>query len=67
MEGFFTGMISWYNRSLSAFMRVNWLALLVIAACAYGIYEYGGKIPEMAPMEDKNNPWITSTAPEGTS
>ncbi|MBP9872633.1 MAG: efflux RND transporter permease subunit [Haliscomenobacter sp.] len=67
-ERFFTGMISLYNRSLSAFMRVNWVALLIIAACAYGIYEYGGKIPrEMAPMEDKSSFRITSTAPEGTS
>lgn len=67
-ERFFTGMINQYNRSLTAFMRVNWLAWVVVLACAYGIYAYGKKIPsELAPMEDKSSFRVVSTAPEGTS
>jgi multidrug efflux pump len=67
-ERFFTGMTEAYNRSLSRFMRVNWLAWVIVAICGYGIFAFGKKIPsELAPMEDKSSFRIISTAPEGTS
>ena len=67
-EQFFTGLTNGYNRTLSAFMRVNWLAWVIVVGCAYGIVAYGKKIPsELAPMEDKSSFRIISTAPEGTS
>ena len=67
-EKFFVGLTNGYNRTLSAFMRVNWLAWVVVLACAYGIVAYGKRVPsELAPMEDKSSFRIISTAPEGTS
>ena len=67
-EGFFVGMTNGYNRSLSGFMKVNWIAWIIIGLCSYGIAYYGGKLPsELAPMEDKSSFRIISSAPEGTS
>lgn len=67
-EKFFVGLTDGYNQTLRAFMRVNWLAWVVVLVCTYGIVAFGKKIPsELAPMEDKSSFRIISTAPEGTS
>ncbi len=65
-EPFFTGMERLYTQSLTAFMRVRWIALLIVAGCASIIYFVGKKLPsELAPMEDRNRVRVSLTGPEG--
>src|SRR5450432_515261 len=67
-EPFFTGMESGYKRFLSAFMKVRWLAWLIIAGCAVIIYFTMGSLKsEIAPLEDRSSIRFTVTAAEGTS
>jgi multidrug efflux pump subunit AcrB len=65
-EPFFTGMENLYRSSLEAFMRVRWLAFVIIFTCACIIYFIGKQIPsELAPMEDRNRVRASITGPEG--
>jgi multidrug efflux pump len=66
-EPFFTGLENVYRKTLSGFMRVRWLAFVIIAVCAGIIYFIGKQIPsELAPMEDRNRIRASLLAPEGT-
>lgn len=57
-----------YNRSLHAFIRYRWIAILVMVVSLGLIVGVGSLIPsELAPMEDKSRMQLMSTAPEGTS
>jgi multidrug efflux pump len=65
-EPFFTGLENLYKSSLSGFMRLRWLALVIVLACAGIIYLIGKGIPsELAPMEDRNRVRTSITGPEG--
>jgi multidrug efflux pump len=65
-EPFFTGLENLYKSSLSGFMRLRWLALVIVLACAGIIYFIGKSIPsELAPMEDRNRVRTSITGPEG--
>jgi HAE1 family hydrophobic/amphiphilic exporter-1/multidrug efflux pump len=65
---FLQGMESGYHRSLKAFLKVRWIAFVVIAACAAIIaLIMPGLQSEIAPLEDRNNIRFTVTAAEGTS
>ena len=67
-EPFFTGMENGYRRMLRGFMRVRWIAFVLIAACGFIIYFIGGSLQsELAPMEDRSQFRLQLTAPEGTS
>jgi multidrug efflux pump len=67
-EPFFEGMENLYRRTLSAFMRVRWIAFIIIAACFVLIYTIGTNMQsELAPMEDRSQFRLSITAPEGTS
>ena len=67
-EPFFRGLENNYRRSLNAFMKVRWLAWILVAACFGIIYFVGSTIPsELAPLEDRNQFRLTVSAPEGTS
>ncbi|HNR08789.1 MAG TPA: efflux RND transporter permease subunit [Saprospiraceae bacterium] len=67
-EPFFKGMENGYRRSLSAFLKVRWMAFVIVLACGGVIYFIGSKIKsELAPMEDRSVFRIQVTAPEGTS
>lgn len=67
-EPFFRGMENGYTNALSAFMKVRWIAFIIIAACGLIIYFIGGSLPsELAPMEDRSQFRIQVTAPEGTA
>jgi len=66
-EPFFTGMENGYRSLLSGFMRVRWLAVLIVVICAGVIYWVGKGLPsELAPMEDRNRLRASIQAPEGT-
>jgi multidrug efflux pump len=67
-EPFFKGLESSYQQLLSAFMRIKWVALVIIALCAGAIYFIGSNLQsELAPLEDRSQFRIQLTAPEGTS
>ena len=67
-EPFFHGMEHGYNRALKGFMRVRWLAFVIIVVC-FGIIWFIGRNlqSELAPMEDRSQYYLSVTAPEGTS
>lgn len=65
-EPFFVALERTYKNSLNAFMRVRWLAFVMIAVCVSIIYFLGKSIPsELAPMEDRNRVRASITGPEG--
>jgi multidrug efflux pump len=66
-EPFYAGMENGYRSMLSGFMRMRWLALVIVVACAGLIYQVGSGLPsELAPMEDRNRLRASILAPEGT-
>ncbi len=67
-EPFFRNLIGGYVISLRKFMIRPWLGFLVMLVSGFIIYFIGMELPsELAPMEDKSQLRIISTAPEGTS
>lgn len=67
-EPFFEWMINGYRRGLERFMKLRWLAPLILIGAAVAIWLLWLAIPsEMAPLEDRSNIRITSTATEGAT
>ncbi len=67
-EPFFRGMENGYQRALLGFMKVRWLAFVLVAICGGIIYFIGKDIPsELAPMEDRSQFRLQVSAPEGTA
>lgn len=67
-EPFFTGMETGYRNMLASFMKVRWVAIVLIALCIVGAYFTGKNLQsELAPMEDRNQFRLQLTAPEGTA
>lgn len=67
-EPFFRAMEDGYRWSLQGFLKVRWLAFVIILVCGGMIFFIGNKIPtELAPMEDRSEFRFQVTAPEGTS
>ncbi|HZY80711.1 MAG TPA: efflux RND transporter permease subunit, partial [Cyclobacteriaceae bacterium] len=67
-EPFFTGMENLYARSLAGFMRLRWVAFVIVAVALGATYLIATNIQqELAPMEDRSQFRLMVTAPEGTS
>ena len=67
-EPFFTGMADSYGNWLRGFLKVRWMAFIIIVVSAGLIYWFGATLPaELAPMEDRSEFRIQATGPEGTS
>src|SRR5688500_7921325 len=67
-EPFFRGMENGYTSALQKFMRVRWLAFVIVLICAGIIFFIGKDIPsELAPMEDRSQFHLQLSAPEGTA
>lgn len=67
-EPLFRGLENFYDRSLKAFMKVRWMAWVVVAICGVIIFFIGKNLQsELAPMEDKSQFRLSLSAPEGTS
>ena len=67
-EPFFTGMENIYSRTLGAFVKIRWMAWVIVAICGLIIFLIGRSIQsELAPMEDKSQFRLTLSTPEGTS
>ena len=67
-EPFFTGMESGYKKLLTSFMKVRWVAWLIVLGCVGIIWFVMQNLQsELAPLEDRSSIRFTVTAPEGTS
>ncbi|MEO8413035.1 MAG: efflux RND transporter permease subunit, partial [Ginsengibacter sp.] len=67
-EPFFNAMENGYKNSLAAFMKLKWIALILVGVCFGIIWVIFSNIAsELAPLEDRNQFRIGVTAPEGTS
>ncbi|MGI8583511.1 MAG: efflux RND transporter permease subunit [Chitinophagaceae bacterium] len=67
-EPFFRGMENGYTNLLTRFMKLRWMAFVIVAACGLIIYFIGKGIPsELAPMEDRSQFRLQLSAAEGTA
>lgn len=67
-EKFFIALNSGYNRSLQHFLKIRWIAFVIMAISIALIGFLWTKIPsELAPAQDKSRIMINVTAPEGIS
>ena len=67
-EPFFRGMENGYRRLLEGFLRIRWLAWVIIAVCGLMVvFLLNNLKSELAPLEDRSSIRLTATAPEGTS
>src|SRR4029077_2139810 len=67
-EPFFRGMENGYRRLLVGFLKIRWMAWVIIATCVVMIvFILNSLKSELAPLEDKSSVRFTATAPEGTS
>src|SRR6478735_1333300 len=65
-EPFFTGMESGYERLLKGFMKIRWVAWVIIVLCVLsGVLIFFNLQSELAPMEDRSNIRLNVTTPEG--
>jgi multidrug efflux pump len=67
-EPFFTGMETGYQKALEKFMKVRWIATVIVLACVGLIYILFRTLQsELAPIEDRSQFRLSISAPEGTS
>lgn len=67
-EPFFRGMENGYKRLLASFLKVRWMAWVIVAICAGMIYWIGtGLQSELAPLEDRSSIRFQMSGPEGAS
>ena len=67
-EPFFKGMENGYKSLLLGFLKVRWLAWVIIGICGVMMYFlYTNIQSELAPLEDKGSIRFQMTAPEGSS
>lgn len=67
-EPFFTGMENGYLRGLKWFLKLRWIALVMIAVCGGIIALIIGRLQsEIAPLEDRSGLRLNVSAAEGTS
>jgi multidrug efflux pump len=66
-EPFFSLLTRSYRGSLRLFLKMRWVAFLILAGNAALIVWLGKSLPrELAPLEDRENIRISVTAPEGS-
>ncbi|MEN9299701.1 MAG: hypothetical protein RLZZ429_2014, partial [Bacteroidota bacterium] len=67
-EPFFRGMENGYKRMLTAFLRIRWMAWVIVLLCLGGIYLVGSNLQsELAPLEDRSSVRFQMSGPEGAS
>jgi hydrophobe/amphiphile efflux-1 (HAE1) family protein len=67
-EPFFTGLENGYHYILSKFLKVKWMAWLIIIACiGAAVFAYNNLQSELAPLEDKSRIRFQISGPEGAS
>jgi hydrophobe/amphiphile efflux-1 (HAE1) family protein len=67
-EPFFRGMENGYKRLLTGFLRVRWMAWVIVLLCLGAIYLVGSNLQsELAPLEDRSSVRFQMSGPEGAS
>jgi hydrophobe/amphiphile efflux-1 (HAE1) family protein len=67
-EPFFRGMENGYNRLLKGFLKIRWMAWVIVLSAIAMIFFIGVNIQdELAPMEDKSTIRFQISGPEGSS
>ncbi len=67
-EPFFIWLNRAYRESLMTFMKVRWVAFLIIGLAGGGLYMFWTLLPaELAPLEDRSQLRISVTGPEGVT
>ncbi|MBK8955896.1 MAG: efflux RND transporter permease subunit [Saprospiraceae bacterium] len=67
-EPFFKSLEKFYQKSLSAFLGIRWIAFVIILVCGFTVFWLGKKLPsELAPLEDRSWLRLNVSAPEGVS
>ncbi|MEO8710925.1 MAG: efflux RND transporter permease subunit [Parafilimonas sp.] len=67
-EPFFKGIENGYRTLLEKFMKVRWIAFIIVIVCFVLILIFMKSLQsEIAPLEDKSSISFSITAPEGTS
>jgi len=67
-EPFFTGLENGYRRLLEGFLKIRWMAWVLVVACLGIMYfTFTNLQSELAPIEDRSNIRFSITAPEGSS
>ncbi|MCL2435250.1 MAG: efflux RND transporter permease subunit [Lentimicrobiaceae bacterium] len=67
-EPFFVWLNGIYQKGLTGFLKVRWIApIFLLFALGYSIYLWQKMPSELSPIEDRSWLRVMSTAPEGTS
>jgi len=67
-EPFFTWLENKYSTSLESFMKIRWVAIVVMVIAVAMIYLLGASLPqELAPMEDRGEFRLQIQGPEGAT
>lgn len=67
-EPFFQGMENGYRRILNGFLKVRWVAVIIIAACiGMAVFIFINMQSEIAPLEDRSSIRFSVTGQEGAS
>ncbi|MGB3617606.1 MAG: efflux RND transporter permease subunit [Catalinimonas sp.] len=67
-EPLFVRLTEAYHRSLESFLRVRWVAFVVMAAAAGLIWALFETLPsELSPLEDRNGFIVRASGPEGAT
>ncbi len=67
-EPFFTGMENGYKNLLAGFLKVRWMAWVIVVICLIMVFFIGTNLQsEIAPLEDRSSIRFSVTAQEGTS
>lgn len=67
-EPFFKGMENGYKKMLAGFLKVRWMAWVIVFICVGLMYFiYNNLQSELAPLEDKSSVRFQMSGPEGSS
>ena len=69
-EPFFVWMTTAYENSLNSFLKVRWIAWVVmigLIGVIYSLFKTGAIPSELAPLEDRGQMRVSATAPEGAT
>ena len=67
-EPFFKGLTDGYRNTLTMFLRVRWVAFIVILGAIGMIFYMGSQVQtELAPLEDRGRVRVNISAPEGAT
>jgi Cation/multidrug efflux pump len=67
-EPFFTGLNNFYDRMLKAFLRHKWVVFpAIVVVLGIVVWLWSALPSEMAPLEDRSQITVRTTAPEGAT